>query len=167
MSHVSGELFVPAPLLSGPLGPILSKALAREPADRYPNGHAFLDALRTISYEDIGPIPAAAPLERLGFSSSEVLPRPPNTLDDLATQDTMAMAAIPTAELPESVSKPKFRFALILLLGVALLIAGQALRSGDGGQSPASQEEGSSAALISPESEGPESEGPESEGPES
>ncbi len=48
MAHVKGDLSLPPGLMAGPLGPVLKKALALKPEDRYPDGEAFARALRQI-----------------------------------------------------------------------------------------------------------------------
>jgi len=43
--HVNGRLAIPDLLTEGPLGPVLLRALAMEPSDRYATGAEFADAL--------------------------------------------------------------------------------------------------------------------------
>jgi serine/threonine protein kinase len=47
-AHLLGELDLPDDLLSGPLGPVLLRALARDPAERFPNAGALLAALAAV-----------------------------------------------------------------------------------------------------------------------
>jgi serine/threonine protein kinase len=47
--HIQGDLKFPADLLEGPLGPVLLKATALDPGDRYPNAQEFRKALLSIS----------------------------------------------------------------------------------------------------------------------
>ncbi len=46
--HIHGEFALPEVLLLSPLGPTLARALARDPASRYPDARAFARALREI-----------------------------------------------------------------------------------------------------------------------
>ena len=48
MRHLSGQLTIPPEILSGPLGPVLRKALATGYRERYPDADAFLDALDAL-----------------------------------------------------------------------------------------------------------------------
>jgi hypothetical protein len=59
LRHCSGALELPLPLLGGPLGPILAKALALLPENRYEDAHAFRDALEKIDASHIPRLPAA------------------------------------------------------------------------------------------------------------
>ncbi len=46
--HSRGDLDIPAELRSSPLGPVLQRALALDPADRFPDAAALLDALNAL-----------------------------------------------------------------------------------------------------------------------
>ncbi len=48
LKHLRGELDLPPSLMDTPLGPVILKATARKPEDRYPDAHAFLGALRAL-----------------------------------------------------------------------------------------------------------------------
>ncbi len=45
VQHITGNLKFPEALLAGPLGPVIRKATAKSPADRYPDAHALLEGL--------------------------------------------------------------------------------------------------------------------------
>lgn len=53
MKHSMGDLGIPQSLLAGPLGPVLSEALALEPAQRFNDAHAFRDALEGVDATQI------------------------------------------------------------------------------------------------------------------
>jgi formylglycine-generating enzyme required for sulfatase activity len=48
VQHLTGNLRFPPELINGPLGGLIRKATARRPEDRFPDAHAFLDALEAI-----------------------------------------------------------------------------------------------------------------------
>ena len=48
MAHCDASLTLPFELMATDLGPIIRRALSRYPEDRYPDAHAFRDALSTI-----------------------------------------------------------------------------------------------------------------------
>lgn len=56
LKHVRGELHVPRSLLESPLGPVLRRALAYYPAERYADALEFADALGKVDISQI-PIP--------------------------------------------------------------------------------------------------------------
>lgn len=71
LKHCNGELDIPDALLQSPLGPVLAKALDLDHTLRYPNAHAFREALETIDPTSIPPIPEGAPSSSLAdFSFS-------------------------------------------------------------------------------------------------
>ncbi len=85
--HVEGRLELPRALLDSPLGPIVSRALHVDHTQRYPDAHAFYEALETVVVQDI-PV-----------------------LDDTATRQfvmspeaTAAISAAPTAVASDAVS---------------------------------------------------------------
>lgn len=83
MKHSMGDLGIPQSLLGGPLGPVLSEALALEPAQRFHDAHAFRDALEGVYVAKITPVKRDEPRQRLSETSgnhhSPVLsPHPPH-----------------------------------------------------------------------------------------
>jgi serine/threonine protein kinase len=67
-AHIRGQLNLPDALLQGILGPILTKALALDPAQRYPHAHAFAQALAAVEPAEVFPLdlpprPEALPAE--------------------------------------------------------------------------------------------------------
>lgn len=48
LAHTRGQLEVPARMRDTELWPVIRRALAREPEDRYPNAHAFAESLAQI-----------------------------------------------------------------------------------------------------------------------
>ena len=56
MLHCTGALRLPWALLESPLGPVLRRALAQDPADRYPDAAAMRDALAEIDPGDVTPL---------------------------------------------------------------------------------------------------------------
>ena len=65
--HSRGDLHVDPSLTRTPLGPILARALALDPAQRYPDAAAFAAALRRVDPDDVNPLldPDDVPLPRL------------------------------------------------------------------------------------------------------
>jgi len=63
--HLTGELPVPASLLEGPLGPVVTTALARDYADRYADAHAFRDVLDEIDVASIEPVRSGEQTRRI------------------------------------------------------------------------------------------------------
>lgn len=48
LKHLNGDYNIPPALKEGPLGPVISRALAQEPAQRYPDALAFSEALAGV-----------------------------------------------------------------------------------------------------------------------
>lgn len=70
-AHIGGDLNIPESLMWGPLGEVISRSLARQPGDRYPDAAALAVALRHLLDELSGEQPDTAPgVERLEFDAS-------------------------------------------------------------------------------------------------
>ncbi|MEL6181606.1 MAG: serine/threonine-protein kinase [Myxococcota bacterium] len=52
-AHAQGALAIPRSLMDGPLGPVVTKALALHPAERYPNAEAMAQALAAIHPDSV------------------------------------------------------------------------------------------------------------------
>lgn len=60
--HLSADLALPETLMRGPLGPIVERALARDPAQRYSDAGALREALLALRDTPIpSPLPSSAP----------------------------------------------------------------------------------------------------------
>lgn len=60
MAHCRGEIPVPEALAYGPLGPVLARALAVEPRERYQRAGDFLEALQRLEPEMIADLSASS-----------------------------------------------------------------------------------------------------------
>ena len=47
---IDGDLTIPESVLNSPLGPILKKAVAQKPEDRYANGTELMHAISNVSH---------------------------------------------------------------------------------------------------------------------
>jgi eukaryotic-like serine/threonine-protein kinase len=68
--HTTRDLRVPEALIGGPLGPLVVRALAFQPEERFADGRAFARALRKVDAATVPTIPAASPRHRLDDVSS-------------------------------------------------------------------------------------------------
>jgi len=96
LMHVSRELSVPVQLLSSPLGPVLEKALALKPEDRYPTATEFADALELVDVTQVPTLSIGAESRFLQTPSSEVLAPAMNTQELLGEQDRPMRARVQT-----------------------------------------------------------------------
>ncbi len=65
MAHVNGQLDIPEELLQGPLGPVISRAVAHNPNERFPRASAFARALRLANpWRDLHPEPTPEPAKQ-------------------------------------------------------------------------------------------------------
>ncbi|MDX9723066.1 MAG: serine/threonine-protein kinase [Myxococcota bacterium] len=137
MKHCRAELEIPAALLTGPLGPALVKGLAVDPEERFPNAHAFRDALAGVHLP-----PGMAALSDEELTQLRRIP-PPSSFDlsevDKATadfvleaeqsQDLAAVYAPSTGSLNAIVdedeqSAPKKSVLPLLLVVIIVLLVG-------------------------------------------
>ena len=109
--HGDGRLEVPEYLLLSPVGPLLRRGLARDPAERYPDASALADAMRAISPASI---PAAPP-------RGAAMPRRP--LSQLMAQDASTRAPQDELRAPPS-SRRTLRWALGGLITSGVLATG-------------------------------------------
>ncbi|MFU8802352.1 MAG: protein kinase domain-containing protein [Bradymonadaceae bacterium] len=77
--HASRDLSIPKSLLDGPAGPVLDKALAFEPTERYANAAAFAEALRKIDPATVIGVRPDEPYVKLVAASGEFTPAPRET----------------------------------------------------------------------------------------
>ena len=97
-AHAAGRLELPAPLLEGPLGPLLRRALALEPAARFPDAAAMRDALDALDLTGLAPLPPRSPRRPLG-ASGDAITRPAlsNELEPLLRNPPPQASQRPTA----------------------------------------------------------------------
>lgn len=95
--HVSGDFRVPRDLLEGPLGPILNRALAPDPEDRFRDGRALYTALDSVDPTRVR-LDLDAP--RLPLStlrdSGRIPPMPSEVVARLTSTSTPAIHRLPT-----------------------------------------------------------------------
>jgi formylglycine-generating enzyme required for sulfatase activity len=88
--HLTGNLKFPPALLEGPLGPVIRKACARQPEERYPDAQALLEALEAVqtSVSQSGQLPIALTTSSPGLvihadtELSLAIPRPERSAPD-------------------------------------------------------------------------------------
>ena len=100
--HTNRDLRVPEALLTSPLGPLVTRALAFEPEERFADGREFARALRAIDPLSIPPVPATSPRFRVddvsGNLHSATIPKDVST-GALAVRDARSdEASAPVAE---------------------------------------------------------------------
>lgn len=71
LMHVSRDLIVPTSLMNSPLGPIIDRALAVDPNDRYPDGRAFAEALTTLDASSLPKIDATTQFRKISAPDSD------------------------------------------------------------------------------------------------
>ncbi len=80
LKHCQGDLEIPRPLLNSPLAPIIMRSLALDPAQRYPDAHAFRDALEQVPIDLVPATSLQTPVIRLsdtsGAQAQPILPPP-------------------------------------------------------------------------------------------
>lgn len=77
VQHITGNLHFPPDLMAGPLGPVIRKATARNPEERYTDAQAMLEALATVAYPNTNPQQVRVlATSGLVHSSPEVIVRP-------------------------------------------------------------------------------------------
>lgn len=68
-THCTGELQIPTELLDGALGPVLVRALALEPSDRYSDAAEFADAVEALDWGAVSPTASSSASIRLSDTS--------------------------------------------------------------------------------------------------
>lgn len=117
LMHVSRELSIPTELLTSPLGPVLDKALALAPEDRYADASLFAEALAALDLTAIPRLSPGAPCQFLSPSSMEVVAQSPTTGEiqsgqqpiqsRLATASTSEHPAQKVATVNDSITEEK------------------------------------------------------------
>jgi serine/threonine-protein kinase len=69
-AHSTGEIDVPIMLMESPLAPVLLKAMALDPSERYADGLEFADALAEVDPEAVPTVPRGAPKRRLAGAAA-------------------------------------------------------------------------------------------------
>ena len=93
-AHAQGALAIPRTLLDSPLGPIIRRALALNPADRYPDAAEMARDLAQVHPDAVAPIPAGDRMVLLSGVSPDGLD--PSGADALPTLDLAAGARLNT-----------------------------------------------------------------------
>lgn len=75
--HRFAELELAAPILAGPLAPVLARALARDPDARYDHCDAFADALKAVDLSGLAALERGGPRARL----ASIMAPPEETAD--------------------------------------------------------------------------------------
>ncbi len=97
LMHISRELSVPVELLSSPLGPIIEKALAFEPEERFAHAGEFADALDNVDMEGIPTLSATCECRYIDTLSSEIIAPSP------ASQEVLKQALTSRREVDSQV----------------------------------------------------------------
>jgi serine/threonine-protein kinase len=74
--HTQGMLDIPRSLLEGPMGPILARALALDPAQRFPDAQALRKALATVDPARLRPVREGEPTISLKEAAPHRTPYP-------------------------------------------------------------------------------------------
>jgi serine/threonine-protein kinase len=171
-AHSNGKLEVPVGLMDSALGPVIRKALAHDPSERYADGYVFADALREIEPSSIPPIPAQGLVCQLGAEgdshdlvggpSTEDFNRPtqpatPVEANAIGEAATMGLPAENRARATETSEDegPSNRTLLMVAISLGLLVLGGAFGalalSSEASSSEASSSEASSSEASSSE----------------
>lgn len=76
LMHVSRELSVPLDLMKSPLGPVIERALALDPSDRFADGLEFAEALSAVDPQEVPHLEDDAELQILGASPDDEIQTP-------------------------------------------------------------------------------------------
>jgi serine/threonine protein kinase len=71
-NHLNGRHDIPDKLRESILGPILARALAVDPGQRFPNAMQFANALRDIDFQEVPQITAETEIEEIGLGGELV-----------------------------------------------------------------------------------------------
>ena len=111
--HREGRLKLSRSLMEGPLGPVLARAMARDPGERYADAGAFRDALAAVDPAGVDPGPRAAAVVDLcdlsgGLSAvATSLTAPPTGPLVLADTAVVGLGPASLAEAPASALRPR------------------------------------------------------------
>lgn len=131
MMHLRGELELPERVMSSPIGPVLRRALSRDPGLRYQDGDAFADALDALdlsalpaTFEDPDdhdaepPTVATAPPEHTVLRDDHTVVTDPPSLDALpgaheAGRPWDAIGYKPSPDVPDMPAPPQQATAIV------------------------------------------------------
>ncbi|MGM0556495.1 MAG: protein kinase domain-containing protein [Myxococcota bacterium] len=115
-AHSTGEIDVPIVLMESPLAPVLMKAMALDPQERYADGLEFADALAEVDPETVPAVPRGAPKRRLAGAAAMPAER--------ASAETMPVQSGGGDQSEEKDDTKLVLYVLVAGLAGAVLLAG-------------------------------------------
>ena len=106
LKHINGDLNLSVDLMSSPLGPVIRKATSTDPEARFPDAHAFMEALRQLPSPDLpAPLAAGAEADLPGTAQGEAIaPAAQRTAGEVGPEDSKSAGE--RAEMSVAAAQP-------------------------------------------------------------